>query len=113
MRERRQDAGKGGETGLRNPAAAADQRAASEAGVRRRRPGKPSASTAEPESRKRRAATEVGQAPPRQRECPLLCQRATRSRQIRVLSSIDTSGAGFYAAQRLDDSMRVTERVPA
>jgi hypothetical protein len=29
-----------------------------------------------------------------------------------VLSSIDTSGAGFYAAKRLDDSMGVAERIP-
>ncbi|AGP39491.1 hypothetical protein SCE1572_36390 [Sorangium cellulosum So0157-2] len=44
-------------------------------------------------------------------ECPLLCQRATRSRQMRLLSSIHTSGAGFYAAQRLQKSTWVTERV--
>ncbi|WP_437565862.1 RHS repeat-associated core domain-containing protein [Sorangium sp. So ce542] len=30
---------------------------------------------------------------------------------MRLLSSIHTSGAGFYAAQRLQNSMRVTERV--
>ncbi|MGK4000661.1 IS66 family insertion sequence element accessory protein TnpB [Sorangium sp. So ce1024] len=28
-----------------------------------------------------------------------------------MLSSIDTSGAGFYAAKRLDDSMGVAERI--
>ncbi|AGP40084.1 hypothetical protein SCE1572_39645 [Sorangium cellulosum So0157-2] len=44
-------------------------------------------------------------------DCPLLCQRATRSRQMRALSSIHTSGADLYAAQELQDSMLVAERV--
>jgi hypothetical protein len=52
MRERRQGAGKDGETGLRSPEATTEERAASDAGVRRRRTGRSSAAAAEPEAEK-------------------------------------------------------------
>jgi hypothetical protein len=52
MRERRQGAGNSGETALRGPEATTEERAAGDAGVRRRRPGKASASTAAHEPQK-------------------------------------------------------------